>query len=278
MLSEADKERLRQFGPQLFGPVARRLISSDKWTDQYPAGRVFARELDALLYFADEQGCRLRFLPRLESMDTQRDEALSELRVAYMLHHYGFSVKQWDPPGLGGKVGEYLVGTPEGLSVFVEVKSPGWESELSGAEKSAGRDKQPKYIGLEGRAVGNWKPLQYCIESKAYNKFSPTQPNLLVVADDLKTPLSDSLDHVEIALYEDHARYGVSGLFTSAQFENLGGVGVFNFYSEGRGVQYEFTLFENPFALATTKLPDSFSKFKTKTIGVVRATVFDTIY
>jgi hypothetical protein len=44
---------------------------------------------------------------RLESENTQRDEALDELRVAYLLHHSQFPVVQWEPPGLNGKVGEY---------------------------------------------------------------------------------------------------------------------------------------------------------------------------
>jgi|SRR5208283_1113076 len=117
-------------GARLLGPVARRLISPDRWTDQYPAWPASAKELDVLLLFADEQGRLAHFIPRLESRNTQRDEALSELRVAYLLHHNQFPVVRWEPPGLNGKVGEYLIGTPEGQDVFVEVKSPGWEGEL----------------------------------------------------------------------------------------------------------------------------------------------------
>jgi hypothetical protein len=114
-------------GSKLFGPVARRLISPDRWTDAYPAWPAWAKELDVLLLFADEQGRLSDFIPRLESRNAQRDEALNELRVAYLLHHSQFPVVQWEPPGLNGRVGEYLVATPEGQKVFVEVKSPGWE-------------------------------------------------------------------------------------------------------------------------------------------------------
>jgi hypothetical protein len=49
-------------------------------------------------------------------------------------------------------VGEYLIDTPEGQHVFVEVKSPGWEGELSDEERTAGRAKQPKYQQEEGGA------------------------------------------------------------------------------------------------------------------------------
>jgi hypothetical protein len=132
-------------GPKLFGPVARRLISPNRWTDLYPAWPDYAKELDALLLFADKQSCLLRFTPRLESENTLRDEALNELRVAYLLHHSQFPIVQWDPPGLNGKVGEYLICTPEGQHIFVEVKSPGWEGNLSEEERRAGRTQQPKY-------------------------------------------------------------------------------------------------------------------------------------
>ena len=114
----------------------------------------------------------------------------------------------------------------EHLLVFVEVKSPGWEGELSDKERRAGRAKQPKYQPRGGGAFGNWQPLQKCIASaKTYPKFAPTQPNLLIVADDLMVSLPDSIWHVEIGLYADHTGYGEMGYFTSSRFENLGGVG-----------------------------------------------------
>jgi hypothetical protein len=62
------------------------------------------------------------------------------------------------------------------------------------------------------------------------------------------------------------------GYFNSAKFENLGGVGVYRAISADRGVEYEFRLFDNPFALPSVKLPDSLLKFKTKTSGIVRGT------
>ena len=261
-------------GAKRFGPVARRLISSDRWTDDYPAWTDWAKELDELLKFADDQRRLSEFIPRLESRKTLRDEALNELRVAYFLHQSRFSIVQWEPPGLNGKVGEYLIGTPEGQRVFVEVKSPGWEGELSDEERRAGRTKEPKYRHLEGGAFGNWQPLQKCIASdKTYPKFTPTQPNLLVIADDLQVSLHDSPGHAEIALYADHKGYGEAGYFTSARFENIGGVGVFNASSAGRGIEYKFGLFDNPFALPSTKLPGSLLKFKAKITGIVRATM-----
>jgi len=191
----------------------------------------------------------------------------------------GFPIVQWEPPGLNGKFGEFNISTLEQKCVFVEVKNPGWEGELSVAERQAGRAKQPKYRGLEGGAFGNWIPLQKCIASKnTYPKFDPAQPNLLVVADDLKVSLHDCPEHAEIALYNTHKGYGTTGYFTSRAFENLGGVGIFGAFSGGRGVEYEFSIFENPFALPTAKVPDSIvKKFKQKATGIVLATYTGTM-
>lgn len=193
--------------------------------------------------------------------------------MAYLLHHSKFPIVQWEPPGLGGKVGEYLIASSEGQRVFVEVKSPGWEGELSDSARSAGRAKQPKYQRGEGGSFGNWEPLQKCLAShRTYPKFAPTQPNLLVIADDLRVPLQDSLEHVEIALYADHKGYGEIGYFTSATFENLGGVGIFRALLVGHRIVYKFKLFDNPFALPSVKLPDSLVKFKTEIRRTVRGT------
>jgi len=260
-------------GPQLFGPAARRLVSPDRWTDQYPAWPQYALELDVLLSFADDYGQLPRFTPRLESKNAQRDEALDELRIAYFLHHSSFPVQKWDPPGLNGKVGEYLIGTPENQSVFIEVKSPGWEGELSAEQLKAGRTKEPKYQQGEGGAFGNWEPLQKCIASpRTYPKFAPTQPNLLIIADDLKISLQDSLVHVDIALYADHDRYGQKEYFTSSQYQNLGALGIFRALATSDGIAYDFKLFDNPFALPAVKLPASLLEFKTCLRRFVRGT------
>ena len=269
--------KMRLSGARLFGPVARRHISPDRWTDQYPAFPAVAKELDELLRFADKQGRLPHFVSRLEARNTQRDEALSELRIAYLLHECRFPIVQWEPPGLNGKVGEYLIGTPEEQNVFVEVKSPGWEGALTEAARKAGRARLPKFIPqAEGGAIGNWRPLQRCIASKkTYPKFASKQPNLLVVADDLHVDLLEAPEHIEVALYVNHTQYGEVGYFTTPRFENLGGVALFRAFSEVRsnGIEYEFHLFDNPFALPSARLPASLLKFKTKMRGTVRASI-----
>ena len=100
--------------------------------------------------------------------------------------------------------------------------------------------------------------MQRCIDKWYAHKFSSTQSNLLVVADDLKPlGLIDSPGHVEAALYADHTLYGKRGYFTSDIYRNLGGVAVFEAVSNGREMEYRFRVFENPFALPATRLPAS---------------------
>lgn len=260
-------------GAQRLGPVARKLLSPDAWTDGYPGPAACIKELDVLLKFAAEKRCLPRFVPMLEAGNNQRDEALNELRLAYLLENLGFPVIQWDPPGSRGKVGEFLLNSPEHTPIFTEIKSPGWESELSPVEIKAGRAKQPKYIGRGGGPVGNWKAVHRCISSpKTYPKFSSGQANLLIISDDLRLPLHDSLFQVEGALYGERASVWGEGYFTNDHFENLGGLAVFNAFSNVRGLEYEFVAFQNPHALPSTKLPSSMLAYKEKFTCIVRGT------
>lgn len=74
------------------GPVARKLLDTDKWRGDYPAWPAYSRELDELLHFANLNGYLGRFIRNLESKDRQRDKALSELRLAYMFRHLEFGI------------------------------------------------------------------------------------------------------------------------------------------------------------------------------------------
>lgn len=243
------------------GPVARRFLSRKKWADQYPAHKCFADELEELVAFVLHNGRGAQFLPRLNARDRDRNKTLSELRVAYFFAKNGFPVVEWEPPGLGTRRGEFVLSVAGRERVFVEVKSRGWESELSRAQIEAGRPKQPKYQQGEGGAFGNWDAVHACIND-AYSKFRPDSRNLLVIADDLKISLFESLHHVDIALYADHCMYGSKGAFTSAQYANVGAFGVFGAGYRQSDVQYEFCVFPNPFALPKTAIPRALLAFK----------------
>jgi hypothetical protein len=262
-------------GARRLGQVARKLICPDKWTDGYPGPAAYVKELDLLLKFADESGCLARFVPNIEARNTKRDEAINELRLAYLFESLGFPIVAWDPPGLNGKIGEFTLESPEGIQIFTEIKSPGWESELSQAAIKAGRTKEPKYKGIGGGAVGNWRAVHRCISSpKTYPKFTDDQSNLLIISDDLFLKLFYSLFQVEGALYGPKHFYQEDGYFKTSRFENIGALGVFNSESNYsvRGITYEFIVYENHCALPATKLPPSLLKFSEKFSGIVRGT------
>jgi hypothetical protein len=187
---------------------------------------------------------------------------LNELRIAYFLHGSGFPVVAWEPPGQGGKVGECSIRAPEGSTVFTEVKSPGWESELAQAERLAGRTKLPKYIDGDGGPYANWKGMRDCIR-RAYGKFTPNEPNLLVIADDFFVNLTVAQLPIDVALYDSHTGYGgEAGYFTSAAYQNIGGVAVFAATAERASIGYRFQVFENRFASLQAKLPSSLLRLR----------------
>lgn len=255
------------------GPVARKLINTDKWTGEYPAWPAYSRELDELLYFADQNGYLDRLIGNLQSKDRQRDKALNELRLGYLFHRLGFQFPRWDPPGANGMIGEFLLNWRGDPDVFVEIKSRGWESELTQAQKDAGMAKLLKYDVWKGGAIGNWQAVHACISSpNCYPKFSSAQPNLLVIADDLNVPLHDSLFQVHQALFGEERFFGEDGYFNTNRFENLGGLGIFDFSSRGEGVEYEFVVIRNPCALHATQLPQSWTAYEQKLTMHVRGT------
>jgi hypothetical protein len=262
-------------GAMRLGPVARKLIDPCEWKDGYPGSPAHVRELDALLHFANQNGYLRRFVPNLEARDRQRDKCLNELRLAYFFRSLGFDITEWDPPGANGKKGEFNLAVPGEPSVFVEVKSRGWESELSEPQLKADLAKLSKYEVWKGGAVGNWKAVHRCISSdKTYPKFLPTQPNLLIIADDLRVSLHDTLFQVKAALFGEKHFYGEDGYFATNRFEKIGGLGVFNWHSKSpsRGIEYEFIVYLNPNALPATQLPSSWTPYTTKVSCIVRGT------
>lgn len=244
-----------------FGPLTSKLLVPFPWKDGFPSWQEWADELEHLLSFADAQGRVDDFLPRLRTeRHTQRDAALNELRVALFFDRNGFPISVWEPPGLAGKVGEFSIRAPEGCTVFTEVKSRGWESELSDEERRAGRTRLPKYLEGDGGPFANWEKMRECIASeKTYPKFAPTQPNLLVIADNFFVNLLHAEQQIEIALYDLRGKYGGEiGYFASSVYNNLGGVAAF--LAEcggGAAVEYHIKAYGNPFALGQTKLPHS---------------------
>jgi hypothetical protein len=132
------------------GPLSSDLYDGAPWAgDGFPARQIFADELERLLDFAHFSGVLDLYRKELRGRAHQRDSALEELRVADLLAEKGFPVIVWRPVGRAPKEGEFLVRGRDGLDIFVEVKSPGWESEISNEERLAGRLRHPKYQKTE---------------------------------------------------------------------------------------------------------------------------------
>ena len=239
------------------GPLTATIMDEarSRVQDEFPSTQLWADEIERILSFAQVQGQFECYLGALRGNASQRDSAIAELRVAFCFDRNGFSLVGWRPVGADGNEGEFLIGDPSGLTVFVEVKSPGWEGELSDEEREAGRIDQGKYLYCDGRAIAPWERIQFAI-GKAYKKFLSSSPNLLVIVDDLFVSLEHGTEiHANMALYSSHN----NACFTHSNFQNLGGVSFFWVKNNGREVWYEMKMFLNPHALPGTALPEPLS-------------------
>ncbi|HUP63066.1 MAG TPA: hypothetical protein VNA69_21925 [Thermoanaerobaculia bacterium] len=233
------------------GPLSESVYQRAKWAgDGYPAHQIYADELETLLQFAQSNGVLSMYVTELLAKPGQRDAAVAELRVAYLLAEKGFGVVEWRPVGLAPKRGEFLVAGLDARPVFVEVKRRGWEGEVSEEERLAGRLEQPKYRWTEVFWGDSTGAVTGAIE-KAYPKFAPENCNLLVIVDDLMFPLG-----VESDLWARQALYWDDGKFTNADHELLGGVGFAVKKETSQRTWYEMLLYLNPHA--TTQLPGTF--------------------
>ncbi len=245
-------------------PVLHRLSQGAQWIgqDDYPAWPEWADEHERWLQFIDGKGQMGRYLSRLRGPKEQRDETLSEIGPAYFLERRcGLPIIQWEPVGVGGRKGEYLVGIPGG-SMFTEVKSPGWEADVVQAEgRNSARLSKPKYINAEARSIAPWALVRAAVD-KAYPKMPDQMPTLLIINDDYWVHLSEQREAVDIALYcprglghHPHGYLAEDGCFVGRRFERLGGVGIFNVILSGRASSYRFALFLNPNAIPTVAVP-----------------------
>ena len=123
-----------------------------------------------------------------------------------------------------------------GGEIFCEVKSPGWQGQLTTEEIQSGRAKRAKYSKSgEPRYVAPYKNIRKTID-KGYNKFLSDRQNLLIIIDNLFEPLSMRPQfnselgreipwNIYIALCNSNDDlYGGKGCFRTETYENLGGI------------------------------------------------------
>lgn len=235
------------------GSLTALVMDGAAWrdTNAYPSSQEWADESEKLFNFAVSHDQFARFLPRLRGRWSEFESAQAELRVAFFLHRNSFKIVEWEPVGAGGTKGEFSIEGQSRFPVFTEIKSPGWEGELTPQELRAGRQHLPKNLYCDGRAVAPWERVQFEI-GKAYKKFNPQNRNLLILADDLFVGLNHGTDiWVSYALYSSRT----GGCFCDRSFENLGGVAFFEVVASTDPIAYEMQLFLNPHTLPSAALP-----------------------
>jgi hypothetical protein len=236
------------------GSLTSLVMNGAAWrnTNAYPSAQEWADEAEKLFNFAVSQNQFGRFLPNLRGRWSQFESTQAELRVAFFLNRSGFRIAEWEPAGAAGCKGEFTVMGPSRLGIFTEIKSPGWEGELTSAELKAGRQREPKHVYCEGRAVGPWERVQFEVR-KAYKKFATQKRNLLILADDLFIGLRHNSE-----MWASYALYSrrTGGCFADGSYENLGGVGFFSVTSNTDPISYGMQVFINPYALASVALPE----------------------
>lgn len=176
--------------------------------------------------------------------------------MEYFLESSGFPVVDFEPKDAGNRTLECSIGLGRGQNGLVEVKSPGWESELTDREIKAGRQKQPKYQHFQGRAAGPVPIIQRAV-NKALPKFTGKAPTTLFIADDCFMHVGEwGYGPLQMALTRNSIAYG-PGLFNLPEYATIGAVCLFwdLAIASKPGIQYSTTCLVNPNAMPSAKIP-----------------------
>jgi len=213
------------------GPLTRTVLDKAEWrgSSQYPASQVWADEAEQIFAFLEAQGVFDRFLPRLCAREREKTAAMAEARAGFFFHRNGFRILRWEPEEIKDRPGDLDVQWRDGEPIFVEVKAPDWEGELTERERRDGRKDLPKYINADGRAIAPQERVVYAI-GKAIPKFAEHRANLVVVVDDLfLSPVEMSKEYLT-AVVADH--------LADPERRLVGGVFLLNPVSYGQFVEY----------------------------------------
>jgi len=205
------------------------VFNKPKWRgkDDFPSCDEWKNEYNNWLLFIQNKNQLKRYLPRLNDSKTMRDETFAEISSAYLMEvKLKYPVIRWEEKTVGDRDVDFVIraGSNE---IYSEVKSPGWESELTQEERLSGRKDLPKYRNAEVRSVAPWQNIRYALK-KSYPKFLPNCKNLLILKDDLFMGILDwprNIINIDIALFEDIGTYdNERGYFVNNVFENIGGI------------------------------------------------------
>jgi hypothetical protein len=230
----------------ILGPLTRTVLDGAVWRDAsvFPAFQDWADEVEGVLSFLESQRKFETFLPRLRARE--RDGAFAEARVAFFFHRNGFDITDWEPAAVVGRPGDLEVRWRNSEPIFVEVKGPGWEGELTLEQIQAGRQHGPKYINAEARAVGPVSRVLYAVD-KAIPKLDVTRCNLVVVVDDLFL----SPTEMPRSILKGQLTRGLS----DPKYVPVSAVFLLNPASYGQGVEYRKYFVPNPGAARPLPAP-----------------------
>lgn len=231
------------------GTLTKTIFNGASWLgiDDFPSNQTWADEIEKILNFLESQGQFENYLPILRGKVTQRDGALAEARVAFFLHRNEFKILEWHPPGASSRLYEFEVQWRSSASIFVEVKGPRWEGELSEEELNGPRRQQPRYIDGEARFFDSIGKVINAAD-KAIPKFLPDKPNLLIVVGYL---LFVSPSELPQGIVEPRIKSELS----EDRFSNLGGLMIFDFVYGEQAINYKAAFIENPNANNLCKIP-----------------------
>ncbi len=233
----------------IFGPLTKAMCHDASWAgkDEFPSSQEWADEIERVLSFLEAQGQFERYLPMFRGKLTQRDGALAEARVAFFFHRNGFKIISWEPQGASSQLGEFEVQWNSLHPIFVEVKGPRWEGELSEDELNGPRRHQPRYINAEVRWIDSIGKV-IAAANKAASKFRSDRPNLLVVVGYL---LFVSPGDLPRRIVEPK----ITSALSDSCFKNIGGLLIFDFAYNTKTISYNAAFIENITANALCKIP-----------------------
>ncbi len=246
-----------------FGPRTQALFDDAAWPprESNKLEQCFADEYERLLDFAATHGQLDRYTPKLcSSREREHNSAIAELRAAYDLADRGFQFVEFEPVGMNAKRGEFLISVPtQTVDVFVEVKAPDWQAEVTGFGKAKSdpsrfraakeRMREPKYQS----GGGGYLPgvgVEFAIE-KAYEKLPSDRPTLVIVP---SNSMFESYQH-SATIIEHRRLVNLGGPFDSDQFERVGGVGLFWYERREGAIAYDMEVVINPHATPKNTLP-----------------------
>ena len=170
-----------------------------------------------------------------------------------------YPVIDWEPVDAGDRKLEYAVAIPD-QRMLVEVKSPGWEAELSADQRAAGRAKEPKYREnvFEGGPAGPVQVIRRAVE-KALPKFSGNFPSLVVISDDCFVNLAEwGWGPLTMALTQNAVGGYGPRLFVQSTYSTIGAVCLFRtvLYAGKNEVEYQALCLGNPNTKPSAAVPE----------------------